>query len=119
MNRLAGLDAVSKQEVFTELLNAVQDEDRTVLISSHNLDDIERFTDHLGIILDGKLLLEGPTADLVERFRMVDCVSSNGVRGSGAGKIPGVYFQKRDDDRCRMLVDTGTRAPSTRSSNTA
>ncbi len=76
---LAGLDAVSKQEIFTELLSAVQDEERTVFISSHNLDDIERFTDHVGILKEGKLLLEGPTPELVESFRMIHGESADGV----------------------------------------
>jgi ABC-2 type transport system ATP-binding protein len=55
-----GLDAVVKHEVLTELLAAVQDEQRTVFISSHNLSDLERFTDHLGFIHHGELMLEGP-----------------------------------------------------------
>lgn len=100
---LAGLDAVSKQEVFEELLNAVQDEKRTVLISSHNLDDIERFTDHLGVIHEGKMLLEGSTAELVDRFRMVDCFSADGaasLRGHG------LHVQKHEGSRWRILVDT-------------
>ena len=56
-----GLDAISKQAVFTELLAAVQDEERTVLISSHGLTDVERFADHLGMIENGRLLFEGAT----------------------------------------------------------
>jgi ABC-2 type transport system ATP-binding protein len=100
---LAGLDAVSRQEVFTELLNAVQDEHRTVLISSHDLHDLERFTDHLGMIHNGKLLLEGPTSELVERFRMVDCISPDGANPAA---IPGVSVQKHDGNRWRLLVDT-------------
>ncbi|MBI5095920.1 MAG: ABC transporter ATP-binding protein [Candidatus Hydrogenedentes bacterium] len=100
---LVGLDAVSKQEVFTELLDAVQDENRTVLISSHNLDDIERFADHIGILHDGQLLLEGPTSELVERFKMVHCVSTNGTTPGG---FPGVYVQKQDGARWRILIDT-------------
>ena len=99
---LAGLDAVSKQEVFTELLDAVQDENRTVLISSHDLHDLERFSDHIGMINNGKLLLEGPTSDLVERFRMVDCTVSD---GQDLTRLPGVYPQKREGNRCRILVD--------------
>ena len=99
---LAGLDAVSKQEVFTELLDAVQDENRTVLISSHDLHDLERFSDHIGMIHNGKLLLEGATSDLVERFRMVDCSVSD---GQDLARLPGVYPQKREGNRCRILVD--------------
>ena len=60
----AGLDAVSKQQIFSELLRAVQDEERTVLISSHSLSDLERFADHIGMIKNGKLLLEGPTSEV-------------------------------------------------------
>ena len=100
---LAGLDAVSKQEVFGELLEAVQDEERTVLISSHNLSDIERFTDHVGIIHEGRMLLEGPTGELVERFLMVDCRPGDGDAMAG---IPGVRVQERGGDRWRLLVDT-------------
>ena len=102
---LTGLDAVSKSEVFTELLDAVQDERRTVLISSHNLDDIERFTDHLGIIDRGKMLLEGNTAGLIERFRMVHCVGSDGVKPR---KADGLYPQRADGSRWRILVDTAS-----------
>jgi len=100
---LAGLDAVSKQEVFTELLEAVQDEKRTVLVSSHNLNDIERFTDHIGILHDGRLLLEGDTTGLIERFRMVDCTLNN---GKTLENIDGLFVQKIEDKRCRVLVDT-------------
>lgn len=100
---LAGLDAISKQEVFTELLEAVQDENRTVLISSHDLHDLERFSDHVGMIHNGKLLLEGPTSDLVERFRMVDCTVTN---SRNLGRLQGVHLQKREGDRCRVLADT-------------
>jgi len=85
---LAGLDAVSKQEMFTELLDAVQDENRTVFISSHGLSDIERFTDHLGILNNGQLMLEGPTAELVERYRMVDCVFEGGGKQGLFGVAP-------------------------------
>ena len=60
-----GLDAISKQAVFSELLGAVGDGERTVLISSHGLADVERFADHLGMIRDGRLLFEGATADVI------------------------------------------------------
>ncbi len=111
---LAGLDAISKQEVFTELLEAVQDEERTVLISSHDLHEIERFADHIGMIKDGTLLLEGPTADLVQRFRMVDCrpTDTNTFR-----KTPGLRVQKRDQDRWRILADTESAAYTTLRAN--
>jgi len=96
-----GVDAVSKNEIYGELLAAVQDAERTILISSHGLSEIERFTDHLGMIKNGQMLLEGSTADIVDRFRMVDCLCENGaVFGSD-----GVYPQDRQNGRHRVLVD--------------
>jgi ABC-type sugar transport system ATPase subunit len=43
-----GLDAHSKRAVFAELLAIVRDEARTVVISSHQLTDLERFADRVG-----------------------------------------------------------------------
>jgi len=97
-----GLDAISKQVVFTELLAAVQDEDRTVLISSHGLSDVERFADHLGMIKDGRMLFEGATADVIARFRVVDLVATGTIP---VAAHPGVVVQRRDGERWRVLVD--------------
>jgi ABC-2 type transport system ATP-binding protein len=104
---LSGLDPVAKREVFSELMEAVQDEERTVLISSHNLDELERFCDHVGIIQNGKMLIEGPTAELVERFKMIDCISPNGAR---PGSMPGVYVQRHEGERWRLMLDTRSNA---------
>jgi ABC-2 type transport system ATP-binding protein len=99
----AGLDAVAKQDLFAELLDAVQDEDRTVLISSHGLSDIERFADHIGIIHNGNLLLEGTTTDLVARYRMATATNPT---GTAPRVLNGLHVQHRDGDRWRMLIDT-------------
>jgi ABC-2 type transport system ATP-binding protein len=97
-----GLDAISKQQVFAELLAAVREGDRTVLISSQGLTDLERFADHVGMIKNGRMLFEGATSDIIERFRMVDFVMS------GSGDFtdrPGILVQQRDGDRWRALLD--------------
>ncbi len=97
-----GLDAVSKQEVFSELLKAVEDGERTVLISSHGLSDIERFADHVGIIKDGKLLLEGRMDEVVDRFRMAEFFTANGV------ELPsreGLIIVRRELNRWHALLD--------------
>lgn len=70
-----GLDAISKQQVFSQLLSAVEGGDRTVLISSHGLADLERFADSVGMIKNGQMLFEGTTAEIVERFRIVDFIT--------------------------------------------
>jgi ABC-2 type transport system ATP-binding protein len=98
----AGLDAIAKQEIFGELLDAVRDEDRSVLISSHAISDLERFADHVGMIKDGRIVFEGATADIVERYRVVDFVADGEVRLDDA---PGVVVQRREARRWRVLLD--------------
>jgi ABC-2 type transport system ATP-binding protein len=74
-----GLDAVSKEQVFGELLKAVEDGQRTVLISSHGLSDIERFADHVGMIRNGRLFLEGRTDEVVNRYRFAEFFTTEGT----------------------------------------
>jgi len=97
-----GLDAIAKQQVFAELLSAVKDEDRTVFISSHGLTDLERFADHVGMIKNGKMLLEGSTSDVVDRYRMVDFMAGPSAQFADG---PGCVVQSHAENRWRVLVD--------------
>jgi len=97
-----GLDAIAKQQVFRELLAAVRDGERTVLISSHGISDLERFADHVGMIKNGRLVFEGSVAGLLDRYRMVDFMSD---RPLAFKDQPGIVIQERDDTRWRALVD--------------
>jgi ABC-2 type transport system ATP-binding protein len=97
-----GLDAVSKQQVFAELIKAVENGERTVLISSHGLTDIERFADHVGMIKDGKLLLEGRTDEIVDRYRLAEFFTSNGAQFQNRD---GLIILKRNENRWHALLD--------------
>jgi ABC-2 type transport system ATP-binding protein len=97
-----GLDVLSKQQVFAELLSAVQGEDRAVLISSHAITDLERFADHVGVIRNGRMVVEGAIDDVVERYRLVDIPSD---QAAGLEREPGVVVQHRDAQRWRVLLD--------------
>lgn len=93
-----GLDALSKREVFSQLLTMMEDGKHTVLISSHSLADLERFTDHIGVINDGQLILEGRTDELLESYRHIDF--------SHSGELPpGGRVVHRENDRVRVLTD--------------
>ena len=97
-----GLDAVSKQQVFGELLKAVESGERTVLISSHGLSDIERFADHIAMIKNGKLQLEGRTDEIVDRFRFAEFFTENGTKFENRD---GLIILKRNENRWQALVD--------------
>ena len=97
-----GLDAISKQQLFTELLSAVRDEERTVLISSHAISDLERFADHVGMIKQGRMVFEGAITDILERYRLVDFTVQQPIDLAGA---PGLIVQTKTPSRWRVLLD--------------
>ena len=69
-----GLDPIARDEFFEEVLRASLDSPRTVLISSHSLQDIQRATDHLGFLHNGRLIFQGATDDLLsstKRLRLM------------------------------------------------
>lgn len=102
-----GLDAIAKQELFSHLLALVRDSQRSILISSHQLADVERFADQLGIIRDGVMLHEGPTSDIVERYCLIDFTLS----GDGEFVAPeGATLIRQDGPRVRVLVDRQSHA---------
>ena len=59
-----GLDPVMRRQVWSLLLSDVAQHGTTVLISSHNLRELEDICDHVGIMDHGKMLLERSLADM-------------------------------------------------------
>ena len=59
-----GLDPVMRRQVWSLLLGEVAQRETTVLVSSHNLRELEDICDHVGIMDQGKMLLERSLADM-------------------------------------------------------
>ncbi len=59
-----GLDPVMRRQVMSLILAEVAEHGTTVLISSHNLRELEDVCDHVGIMDHGKMLLEKSLADM-------------------------------------------------------
>ena len=59
-----GLDPVMRRQVMSLILNDVAEHGTTVLISSHNLRELEDVCDHVGIMDHGKMLLEKSLEDM-------------------------------------------------------
>lgn len=77
---LSGLDPVVRDEVVNGLLQQAQD--TTIVISSHELTEIESFTTHVAFMQGGRLLLQEAIETLQERFRTVT------VRLSSVKELP-------------------------------
>ncbi len=59
-----GLDPVMRRQVWSLLLGDVSERGTTVLVSSHNLRELEDVCDHVGILNRGQVLLERSLSDL-------------------------------------------------------
>ena len=69
-----GLDPVMRRQVWSLMLSDVAQRGTTVLVSSHNLRELEDICDHVGIMDKGKLLLERNLADMqgaIHKIQMV------------------------------------------------
>jgi ABC-2 type transport system ATP-binding protein len=54
-----GLDPIVRREILGAILRAIADEGRTVIFSSHLLDEVERVSDHVAMMDRGKIVLRG------------------------------------------------------------
>ncbi len=71
---LDGLDPVMRKQVLNLVIADVTDREMTVLVSSHNLRELEDICDWVGIIHKGKMIIEKPLDDLkgsVHKYQMV------------------------------------------------
>lgn len=65
----SGLDPIVRRDILETIIRTVTDEGRTVLFSSHLLDEVERVSDHLALLHRGSLRLCAPLDDIKARHR--------------------------------------------------
>ncbi len=70
-----GLDPVMRRQIMGLILEDVAENGTTVLVSSHNLRELEDICDHVGIMHQGKLLLERSLSALQENMVKVQLVT--------------------------------------------
>ena len=66
-----GLDVVARKSLFEEVIADMADRGITVFITTHDLGAIESIADRVGILKDGRLVLDEDLETLRERFRRV------------------------------------------------
>jgi ABC-2 type transport system ATP-binding protein len=86
---LSGLDPVAREEFLDGVLRTICQRGQTVLISSHTLDDVQRLADAVGILYDGRLILQGRLDELLATTKRIRATLADGRRPAGlpAGTI--------------------------------
>jgi ABC-2 type transport system ATP-binding protein len=98
---LSGLDTLVRDEVVNGLLQ--QAADTTILISSHELAEIETFTTHVAFMQNGRLLLQEAIEDLQARFREVH-VTLSAVKDLPQPLPPGWLLPTVSGHRLRFIA---------------
>ena len=77
-----GLDPVMRRQVWSALLSDVAENGTTVLVSSHNLRELEDVCDHVGIMNHGRMLVERSLSELQDNIVKIQLAFADG------GKLP-------------------------------
>lgn len=69
----SGLDPVVRSEVLDIFLRFIQDEEHTILLSTHITSDLERIADHIIFIDNGKKILDKNRDDIIDNYAILKC----------------------------------------------
>jgi len=97
----SGLDAVARKDILGEVIRSVADEGRTVIFSSHLLDEVERVSDHVAMIHEGVVALDRPMDALKESHHRIVVRLDEGR--AAFPDVPGVlHAEGSDRDWCLL-----------------
>lgn len=69
----SGLDPVVRDEILDEFLNFIQDEEHSILISSHITSDLEKAADYITYLHKGRVVLTGAKDELLDSYGKLVC----------------------------------------------
>ena len=69
----SGLDPVIRDDILDMLLDFVQDEEHSILVSSHITSDLEKIADYIVFIHEGKVVFSKPKDELIEQYGVIKC----------------------------------------------
>lgn len=95
----ANLDPLARRDFMRTLVDAVAENDFTVLLSSHAVAELERVCDYLVLLHKGQLCLAGDIDDLIGGHRML-----SGPRLDDAGTIEGLVAATHGSHQSHLLV---------------
>lgn len=82
----SGLDPIVREEILDIFLDFIQDEEHSVLISSHITSDLDKIADYIAFIHNGSIVFSRPKDELVGRMGILKCSASD-FQKLGASEI--------------------------------
>lgn len=110
-----GLDPVTRRQVWSLLMQDVTEKGTTVLVSSHNLRELEDVCDHVGILHKGRLLLERSLSELQDNIVKIQLAYAEErplpadltlLHRSETGRVQQLILRGRSEDILAELAAT-------------
>jgi ABC-2 type transport system ATP-binding protein len=96
-----GLDPVARSEVLDALAEVLNDEERSVLFSSHNTNDIEQLSDSITFIHQGRLVASQDKESFLDSWRRILC---QGPWQESIGALPEVALARNNGSIIELKV---------------
>ena len=112
-----GLDPVMRRQIWSIIMADVAENGTTVLVSSHNLRELEDVCDHVGIMNNGRIMIERSLADLQENIVKIQLALPDGgmlpegldiLHKSSTGRLQSLIMHGNADELVERL---GTAKP--------
>ena len=97
----SGLDPVFRDEILDILREYTEDEEHTILMSSHITSDLDKISDYIAFIHDGELLFTKTYDELQENYGVLNC----GQRIFDALNREDIEAYRKDSYGYRVLVN--------------
>lgn len=75
---MSGLDPIAREEFLDGVLRTVTERNCTVILSSHSIDDVQRMSDSIAMIHQGRLLMHRPTECILSETKRIRFVLAEG-----------------------------------------
>ena len=117
----SGLDPIVRRDFIENIVAEISEEGKTVLFSSHIVEEVERVADYVAVINDGELLLVNTIEEIKASYKRVR-YATNGTRPEVAG-VPGLLavengrheqiltVQGFGEETMRALAERGVASP--------
>ena len=117
----SGLDPIVRRDFIENIVSEISEEGKTVLFSSHIVEEVERVADYVGIINEGELLMVSSIDEIKGSYKRMR-YATNGTRPEIAG-VPGVLAVENGrheqiltvsawgDETLRTLGERGVKNP--------
>ena len=98
----SGLDPVIRDDILDMLLDFVQEEDHSILVSSHITSDLEKIADYIVFIHEGKVVFSKPKDELVEQYGIIKC---GAAQFEALDKLDIIVYRKMDYEWQVLVAD--------------